>query len=204
MQSVYVIVLGKHSSLQSRVVCYDYSFLAGPVVCVFVSFQVAFLYSFVLIGFITFPILFKSLNKAYSIQSPFGSWTTTTTTAPARWGPRSSCFSLDWLLSRPVHSSSLLFWAPFTAPCLPSLHSFLDYSPTFCNTSSSCVLKKDLWEINSMSPWNLHDGLAGYRNPRLKIISFSILKAFDVTDVSLMPVWFWLLCEWPDFPLGNL
>lgn len=109
MQSVYVIVLGKHSSLQSRVVCYDYSFLAGPVVCVFVSFQVAFLYSFVLIGFITFPILFKSLNKAYSIQSPFGSWTTTTTTAPARWGPRSSCFSLDWLLSRPVHSSSLLF-----------------------------------------------------------------------------------------------
>lgn len=39
-----------------------------------------------------------------------------------------------------------------------------------------------------MSPWNLHDGLAGYRNPRLKIISFSILKAFDVTDVSLMPV----------------
>lgn len=83
-------------------------------------------------------------------------------------------------------NSSLLFWIlSTTASCLPNFPLFLDYSLIYCNTSSSRFLKKDLQEINFMSPCNLRDGLAGYRNPGLKIISFRIIKY----PMLLMRVW---------------
>ena len=97
---------------------YNFSSLSGKTVCVCVCvFSRCLSLFFCPTCLYYIPSSFRSLNNAGSIWCPLSS---ETTTAPACWGSWSSCFSLDWLLSRPVHSSY-----PGAYPCSSEFYLWL-------------------------------------------------------------------------------